>query len=429
MQIIRLPVLIAVFVVAVLLHSPAAHGSCGLSWEVPTNHFDGVNEQGYVSYWEKIGEVDLGNDLKLPLIVNFRSNRESSSPYLGQGWLLALLESNIFQVDENKFMMVQPDGLQRWFWRDKPGSTTLDGQGRWKAEIKGNTITAWATCGWKLSYNKGRIASITTPKSRKLEFVRSGAVNLVTEIRENGAAVLRVETDSRTNKVSGLAFNNQHIGIELADKPRVEALNGRNLIGMMDKSLNKLMLPGGTARSYEFAVNDKIQPTLKITNKADKERLFTWNPTTKQIASDNDWTYKITGANALANAAIGRTNVKKQTEYWFLDEAKGQETTQDIDGIKNTTSWFTSGVLVGKIRKKETTENGTQITAYRAAYDDEGHLIRELHYVQNQLEKEVTVTHNGKGEIAITVKEQGRIVTRTFDKSGAFRETIAFQKD
>jgi len=63
---------------------------CGISWKAPTNHFDGVNERGFLSYWEQIGEFDFGGALKIPLILNFRSNRDSVSPYGGYGWLVVL---------------------------------------------------------------------------------------------------------------------------------------------------------------------------------------------------------------------------------------------------------------------------------------------------------------------------------------------------
>jgi hypothetical protein len=181
---------------------------CGLDWNLPTNHFDGVNEQGYVAYWEKVGDVDFGDDLKLPLVIGFRSNKENGapSPYLGAGWILPLLESNFVQTGENSFVMMQPDGWNNLFLRRD--DTTLNGSAGWMAEIKGNTITAWAKCGWKLEFFKGHIVSMTTPKNRKFEFVYSGSV--VTAVRENGVAKLTAEQES-TGKVKALLFNGKRI--------------------------------------------------------------------------------------------------------------------------------------------------------------------------------------------------------------------------
>src|SRR5580698_11336101 len=112
-----------------------------------TNHFDGVNEQGYVSYWEKIGEADLGDGLVIPLNINFNSHRETSSPTLGKGWMVALLESHVEPVDENSMKVVMPDGWNFYFHRN--GSTeSWYGNSGWVGETKDALFTITAPCGW-----------------------------------------------------------------------------------------------------------------------------------------------------------------------------------------------------------------------------------------------------------------------------------------
>src|SRR5438045_3848946 len=78
------------------LDAPAS--ACGINWRIPTTYFENVDEKGYACYSERVAEIDLGGGLKLPLIVNFQSERESISPYLGKGWVLALFESRIVQT-------------------------------------------------------------------------------------------------------------------------------------------------------------------------------------------------------------------------------------------------------------------------------------------------------------------------------------------
>ena len=102
------------------------------AWVSPSSkglepHFDGVDGKGHVCYSHQIAELDLGSDLKLPLIINFRSDRESSSTCFGKGWVLPLLESNIVQTAEDVFLMTQPDGWVRHFYRRNHGDTVLDG--------------------------------------------------------------------------------------------------------------------------------------------------------------------------------------------------------------------------------------------------------------------------------------------------------------
>ena len=125
---------------AVAAASPFRLSACGLDWSPPTNHFDGVDEQGYVEYWEKVADVDFGDGLKLPMEIGFRSHYENGapSPYLGAGWVIPLLEANFVQTGENSFEMLQPDGWTNLFLRKD--TTTLNGSAGWMAQINGDTI-------------------------------------------------------------------------------------------------------------------------------------------------------------------------------------------------------------------------------------------------------------------------------------------------
>ncbi|HEX4141806.1 MAG TPA: hypothetical protein VHY09_15770, partial [Candidatus Methylacidiphilales bacterium] len=80
---------------------PLSALGCGLDWTLPQAHFEGVEEHGYVAYWEKIGEIELGDGVVLPVHIGFNSHREASSPVLGKGWIVALLESHVEPIDEN----------------------------------------------------------------------------------------------------------------------------------------------------------------------------------------------------------------------------------------------------------------------------------------------------------------------------------------
>src|SRR5690606_36257129 len=120
-----------------------------------------------VSYWEQIGDLEFGQGLTVPLIINFNSNRASSSPYLGAGWLLPLFEASFLETELGRFTLLQPDGAKRAFSRSSALNGVLRGSGNWLAQVQGDEITAWADCGWSLTFNKGRISSIRTPDRRE----------------------------------------------------------------------------------------------------------------------------------------------------------------------------------------------------------------------------------------------------------------------
>ncbi len=348
---------------------------CGIDWQVPQNHFDGVNEYGFVSYWEQVGVLEIDETTKFPLVMGFRSDREWSSAYLGHGWILAMLDSSFVQVNEKQFTMIQPDGLTRRFYRDKPEDTILRAGEGWKAEIREDVVTAWADCGWKLVYNKGKLSSISTPKNKTINLEYTGG--RVSEVKEGSSTLLKVDVNPNTNQVTGFTAQGKNYKIEQDRRPRVQMVNGQNLIGGMDSSLSKLIFPNGHQKSYEFAVDQKIEPTLKITDSG-TVRSFSWNPSTKLIKTDNDWTYKITpnGENPLANAAIGRKNAKGQEEFWYRDARKGREESHELDGTVRIESWFVNGILQGKVRKVQI-RNKDLVMDQKFEYNESGQIIRK----------------------------------------------------
>jgi hypothetical protein len=387
--------------VALLAASVGAARPCGIDWQVPINHFDGVNEFGKLSYWREIGKMDLGDGLNVPLILGFNPTRRNSSA-LGNGWFLGPMDANLVQIDERKFLLTQPDGTLREFWKNVPTDTILQGQGGWKGEIKGKTVTLWAQCGWKLVFSSGKIQSVTTPKSRVLNFVY-GDDGKVSQIQENGETVLRTDVDENGN-INGLTYGNkqvgiQHIGIDLGERPRVDVINGINLVGAMEKSLHKVTMVDGTQDVYDFSVDEQIQPMLKISG--GNERSFTWNPATGQALKDGEWTYNIhLDADPYKNAGIERINAEKQAEYWYYDRGAGQEITRALDGTKTVNSWFVSGPSVSKIRSVEVFDRtGKVISSLRNAYDENGLVIRQAMngfvktFVDHRLDK---VTYNGQ---------------------------------
>lgn len=118
-----------------LLLSSVVHAGCGIGWEEPRSHFEGVDHQGYVMFTERLGEIDAGakpggegdaaEPLLLPIYAIFNSNSGNNSPYAGVGWTVPLLESRMVQTDENAFRLDKPDGWFRSFYRDKKNPLTF----------------------------------------------------------------------------------------------------------------------------------------------------------------------------------------------------------------------------------------------------------------------------------------------------------------
>ena len=388
--------------------------ACGINWNLPKNHFDGVNEFGFVSIWENIGKIDTGDGLVLPLNINFRSDRNTSSSTLGAGWHLALLDSNIVQVDERTFMMFDPAGPFRLFWRDEKRPNILGGQGGWKAEIRGDSITARADCGGiKLVFNKGRIASMQVKDKTFTYDYQNGQIS---ELREGNTPILKVERAPVSDKVTGLSLaNNQKIEIKLGERPRVQSVQGKNLVVAKDVSLASITNGEGprNQKQFEYRTDNELQPTVTVRQTSYPDREIVWNPGNRLISRDGDWSYQVKLPEEAGNGvAIGRKNNQNQSEFWHVDGARGREISVDIDGEKITIDRFVSGILTGNIRKISTKDSrGEVLTEETRAYGESGNLLHTRYtdrrgsavYFNRKFDigdgRELFIRYSGKGQL------------------------------
>ena len=354
-------------ILALLL--PLKAMACGLDWSPPVSHFENVDYQGNVHIVRKIGEVE-----KLPLYLIFNSTF-GNSPYVGSGFELPFLEARMWQVDEGRFQAKMPTGWL-WIFQRTKDPTVLEGNAGWKGVIKDDTITAWAPCGDKITFKTGRIASMKIKEDLYSYNYRDGRV---ASVEKNGRSVLEIKRDAMTGEVTGLALPGtwETIGLAVtAERPVVESIGGKNVVSRVEKTLSEVTPASGSDGkvTFEQTVNGELNPTIKL-----GDQLIAWNPATKKIVKDGEWTYDITPASsAFANAAIGRKNAKNESEFWHYDGGKGIEIVRKLDGTQTTTSWFTSGKMVGALRKRVETANGKERTIYQASFNENGNLFREV---------------------------------------------------
>jgi hypothetical protein len=384
---------IALALIGVLLIPSMAIG-CGLDWTLPTNHFDGVEEHGYVSVWEKIGEADLGDGLVIPVNINFNSHREASSPTLGKGWEVALLESHVEPLDENSMKVIMPDGWNFYFYRN--GNTeNWRGNAGWVGETKDALFTITAPCGWKIRFDGGKIQEIDSNKNRALSYKYNG--DMVTEVNEGGKPFVALDFNTNTGIPTDLIIGGRKIDIHLAQRPRIFKQMNQNLVTGFDQSLSQLIWQNGTSESFTFGTSEKgIDPNLAINLANQSRRNFTWDATTREIKTDGEWEYSFDLSDS--NAAIKRTNLLGQIEYYSNNARTGIEIEQGINGIRIVKTRFASGMLRGAIRKIEVVEGNNTTLVYQAAYDEKGYLLRQIsqteiyNYTDNGL---ISVKKNG----------------------------------
>ncbi len=323
--------------------------------------------------------------------------------------MLPLLESHVEPVDENTVHVIMPDGWTFVFYRN--GNTdTWRGNAGWVGETNNTVLTITAPCGWRIKFDGGKIQKIDSDKNRLLTYKYNGAV--ATEVDVDGKMFVQVESDTATGVAQNLLVGDQRIDISLAQRPRIQILQGRNFVTGFDQSLNQLQWPDGKKETFTFGADKGLSPTLGITHSDRTQRNFTWDASTRQIKIDGEWAYAFPKDNAFA---LNRTNKQGQSAAYENDEGTGVLTERALNGIVTQTLYFTSGVLRGKVRKVITTNIGGIPTVDRYSYDEEGNLIRrekgnyKIEYAKDG--RAVTVTVSGK-EFLTTTTIDGKDVYR-----------------
>lgn len=347
--------------------------ACGVNWSLPTNHFQNASDQGVLSCWEKLGEIPTSGDLKLPIHINFRGNRNLNSSGLGApGFMLGITDANAVALDENTFVFYTPAGRYKVFTRDSRQPAVLHGEGNWKGEIKEETITITSECGDRMTYFKGVIAQMQI-KDQRFDFIRTGGK--VTEIREAGRTLATMTKDPMTGSLSLNLPNGKNIVFEYGERPHVQKIGGTNVVASKLPSIKSITLADGTKLGFDFGVTADILPSLSFQN-----RELTWDPQTGIILRDGEWKYSVQqGEHPFDNAAIARKKNSGESEFWSDDTTKGIEIEIAVSGLRKKTVRFTSGIAKGSIRSLEIYQNDKPISKTTFSYDEKGRRFREIY--------------------------------------------------
>jgi YD repeat-containing protein len=421
------------FILLGLLLAPSLGMGCGLDWTLPQAHFDGVEEHGYVAYWEKIGEADLGDGLVIPVNIGFNSHGEGSSPTLGKGWTVALLESHVIPVDENCMKVVMPDGWTFTFLRN--GDTqTWRGNAGWVGETSNTVFTITAPCGWRIKFDGGKIQEIDSNKNRTLTYKYNGS--LATEVDADGKPFVQVENNPSPGIQTALIIGDQTINVTLAQRPRIKTMLKQNLITGFDPSLSQLQWSDGKRESFTFGIDKSLNPSLAITHPDQTQRNILWDSESSFAISDNDWIY----SKPLSDGTVTRINSKGLTESYDNNQNLGQEVIREGPVI-TIIYRFISGPLFDRVRKVVRVRGGATLNVYTASYDERGHVIREIDdtgkvrsYLYDHGGLLTSALLDGKpwfkcfynkdGRLALELRADGSKREFSYAKNGALTETI-----
>ncbi len=421
---------------AVAASSAVSLAGCGGSFDVPKDHFDGVDSFGYVSYWNKIADIDIGEDTPLPLVIGFKSNRETSSPYLGHGWVMPLLDSYMIQTGENTFEIMKPTGYTSGFGRDPKNTTAIGGVKGWKGEIGSNTIKVWAPCGWSLTYSMGRLTEMGTPKGKKV-LVKRDQAGQVEDVTMDGRVLLKV-VKGLGGAIAGVDVEGKMHAIEMGEKPRVQNIAGNNVIAGKDASLASILIADESRvplREFSYGVDNEFQLKMIVNRDGQGKREIVWNPSNYIIVKDGEWTYenKNTDTGSASLIELKRINSQGKIEKWCHDQEYGVESQTNPDGSVVKTTRFVGGALSGKIRRQEYSKPSQKPHIRELSYDQNGKIIREKrgelvrYFIRDENKLTISDVVNGKN-VRMAYQIDGIVMRETWN-DGKNRKTWIHNAD
>ena len=347
---------------------------CGFQWMPPGSYFEGCDAQGYVLLTEKLADLTIpGEEGSFPIYAFFNSEYATPSPYAGS-WRIGILDISLVQVSENQFRMQDPGGNGTLLTRNAKDKTVLEGAG-WKGTITASRTKLWASCGWSVEFERGRISKITTAHDKTLVF--NYAEGYVSGITCDGKPLITV--GSLKGDTVDIAINGKKFGIVRADQPNIQYVDKANMQRGTWKSLSRItgQGDGDGSPSYTYTVDEKLQPVMLVEGKNQDPFKIVWNPQTRKILRYKDWQYTKTRdrKNDWDTIELTRKNSKGEVESYFRDIGAGVRITQQGTS-KRSEYHFTSGPAAGKIRKIEDMLDGKVTNLQQYFYDEKGRMIR-----------------------------------------------------
>ncbi len=387
--------------------------ACGFNWMPYGGYFECCDNQGYVLLTEKLADLTIpGESESVPIWMFFTSENSIPSPYAGM-WRIGILDISLVQVNEKQFRMQDPAGNEILLSWDKK-KNLLEGSG-WKGSFTRDRAKLWASCGWSVEFNCGKIARMTTPHNKSLVFnYADGLVSSITCDRKALIAIGSVKGDTLD-----ITINGKKLGIVKTDQPYVQWVKNAAVNKGTIKSLHEISGRGdGTGRSYTYSVDEKMQPVINATGKNERD-IFTlaWDPKTRKIVHYKDWEYtKIRDRkNKWDTIELSRKNSKGEVESVYRDSEAGIDITQR-GNVKRSEYRFTSGPAAGKMRRIEDMEGGKITHFQKYAYDEKGRPIRgeenadKLRFEYNDKNRTAAAWRNDKMLWRKFMDAQGRIV-------------------
>lgn len=312
--------------------------------------FEGCDDKGHAFIPVRL--ADIG---KIPVWACFSSGCRTSSPLLGRGWRIPFFESRITPFRPEWYLMIQPDGAERFFREDPMDPSHIKSGSVWSGIVKDDTIRLRAVdengkTAIRMKYQNGRLVDMESPEGRYAFFYSKGesdARRAIECITFNGRRVFRVTRNDKDNECI-LHFQTA----------KIKCRKGSVTLGYTEEkrameqvvSLIELQRPD-EVKKIEYEVGDD-----EVSFRCGK-LVVTWDKSTRLVRKVNRWMYSLIGAKN-DDVAFSRVHANGRCEEYSYNSRTGDRIYTDPEGIKVTQREFTGGPLCGLVRWRERSHHG-----------------------------------------------------------------------
>jgi len=353
---------------------------CGGWMRQPSLHFPHISSDGSLYFSDKLIEIPIGSDLSLPIIVNFDNTRFNQSPYVGDGWRVALFESFVYSVDERRKHVVMPDG-HRFVFLKKRDNFFVGNQG-WVGKRDGDRFEIAAKCGSNgLVFERGYLSEISSGDDLAV-LVRDddGRVTSIVDGDGREVAFCRFDEGRLAELVSGKASLRMYQDVivpDIVDRERVLEYSNSPSLLRIDVVHDGVVV---SERTYERHYGRELDG-LRVSRARGSLFDFSWDPKTSIVLNDGTWRYQVIevdGSDGVERRKDG------DVEVYVNNRDKGFEITKRAGQRYQRKQFYTRGMLKNKTRSIEYLDEGSELEdanwapGITRSYDEDGILIREI---------------------------------------------------
>ncbi|MCF6311709.1 MAG: hypothetical protein L3J39_04590 [Verrucomicrobiales bacterium] len=373
---------------------------------------DGVQDSsGKLAFTCDLDDILLPEDGWLPIQLAFYPSREGEGAALGYGWTVPLLDSRVMETSESSFVCISPDGQSHPFdvVRGEKGKFT-NKQG-WKATVKGGRVEVITPNNTRLNYTNGRLRELRC-NDDSLVLTISRESNGLGEVKTKDGKVLLALRE--TSEGLSMDTANGAYSMSFQDFP----IFGKNVIGKpvlidLKKSVGHIYSKQGqNICRAEFDFRDPNQSALSL-NLHDRNLRVPFSSQSLMLIEPLQNGFSQIEYTSPSRLVISRMQNGKKEEVFFNDTSKLHSGWKDSVGRWHEAWGFFDQQGVPRIRKKVLKGQGGDIETYRAHYDANGNILKEIGVKAAAARIDTDKIFSKEGEVIGTLTSEGVVVIKT----------------